>query len=687
MAEILGIVASGLAVQQTACQLTKSLFRLRQLWEQIQNAPEQIQDLMADIASFTALLSEMEGQLDEDNPSARHSAQHCRNALTQLDAVTSALQLQLTSPKRSKKFAGALKVVLRREDLKRYEDKLDRAFRLLQMSHQCYIYASTSALPDVLAQRMSVELQRYHKERVKSDREGPVTDCIDTDNEQKSSNPEFGNVMVTESRTERASSPRRRFDKTWPVLGGTLVIKSSSHSSSFEISFQPPVLQRIWAIRATQTYGGWKYVFRQGGLMGPKVRAFVESDDEAGLLQIFRSREASPYDRDDWGLSVFQYAAILRKWRVSTMMLKSGYVEDGEVEPPPVDDYDYFPTTFWDLLSGYDSEQIWLLNDLGYHLAWHRSAESKDFIFMAASSLDSEALQVWQRLYYPQYYGLPLEIRCSIGRLLATKPGDKGWITRRLRAPRTEVFKSFISVEWETSPASDLVTHSIECGSALLGSAAYAFGWASALGKNEPDLPSKSIGTNPQSWDSLVRDIVLGAPTVLHPIEDYEIWGRWTFHWRFAGSRVRKLTPLWAALFGAFMAGYRMGHPWAKDSDQDYMYGARPRPEFWDNVAVALRQWLNLLSSCGVDLHEYGRVERNLISKSKVSQDIEINLRIWDTADGLVGWVRVVSLDIGPRPEDWRVWWAFEYEIYAQEFWEMVEETAFELPVPGSWVD
>ncbi|KAM7202658.1 hypothetical protein V8F33_002584 [Rhypophila sp. PSN 637] len=95
MAEVLGIVASGLAVQQTAGQVVKSLIKLRRLWDQIQDAPDEIQDLMADIACFAALLSEMEGQLVESSPVARQNLQLSRNALGQLEAVVSAIETQL----------------------------------------------------------------------------------------------------------------------------------------------------------------------------------------------------------------------------------------------------------------------------------------------------------------------------------------------------------------------------------------------------------------------------------------------------------------------------------------------------------------------------------------------------------------------------------------------------------------
>ncbi|KAL3295253.1 Ankyrin repeat-containing protein [Colletotrichum asianum] len=50
----------------------------------------------------------------------------------------------------------------------------------------------------------------------------------------------------------------------------------------------------------------------------------------------------------------------------------------------------------------------------------------------------------------------------------------------------------------------------------------------------------------------------------------------------------------------------------------------------------------------------------------------------------------LIGITYGPRPEHWKLWWAFEYEIFAGDFWRMVEQPCIEDPelkVPGSWVE
>jgi len=300
-----GIVASGLAVQHTAGQIIKTLFQLRQLLDQIQDAPERIQDLMTDLSSFAALLVEMEGQLVEGGSLARQSVQLCRDALTRLDGVVSGLQIQLASPRRRKAFIGALNVVIRRDELKRYEEKLERAFRLLQMSHQCYIAASTKALPDIMAQRVVVEFERYQQAKLEAIQQVTVSTAV-----QELPDTEDNNQIA-----QRNQASGKRMTNTWSIFGDVFVMGSSSNSrsSSFRISFRPPILQKVWNIQAARTFAGWQYVFRQGGPMSAKLLNCIDSDDDNGLLRLFEEREGSPSDYRwgaTWSPSIFEVIMI-----------------------------------------------------------------------------------------------------------------------------------------------------------------------------------------------------------------------------------------------------------------------------------------------------------------------------------------------------------------------------------------
>ncbi|KAK6444828.1 hypothetical protein FP744_10001076 [Trichoderma asperellum] len=126
-----------------------------------------------------------------------------------------------------------------------------------------------------------------------------------------------------------------------------------------------------------------------------------------------------------------------------------------------------------------------------------------------------------------------------------------------------------------------------------------------------------------------------------------------------------------------------------------------------------LDKWLVLLGNAGVDLLEYGKREvlilhdnenstkgafdvdaiqdsrtmlRHPMRKGeplpKVSRETNTNMR------GEQYWVpfRIIDLEIGPSPSDWKLKWAPEFEYMACQFWRLIENKK-EAVMPGAWVD
>jgi hypothetical protein len=60
MAEVLGVVASGIAVAQIAGQITGSIVKLKSYWDQIEKAPAEINHLLREIESLNLILQHMQ---------------------------------------------------------------------------------------------------------------------------------------------------------------------------------------------------------------------------------------------------------------------------------------------------------------------------------------------------------------------------------------------------------------------------------------------------------------------------------------------------------------------------------------------------------------------------------------------------------------------------------------------------
>lgn len=126
-----------------------------------------------------------------------------------------------------------------------------------------------------------------------------------------------------------------------------------------------------------------------------------------------------------------------------------------------------------------------------------------------------------------------------------------------------------------------------------------------------------------------------------------------------------------------------------------------------------LQQWLALLESAGIDLLAYGKRELLVLhaieNNTKGAFDADAiensrtmlrnNMRKGEplpkvnriTRTDMSGeqyWVplRIIDLNIGLSPSDWKLKWAPEYEFMACQFWRTIENKK-EVVMPGAWVD
>ena len=146
MAEAIGVIASGIAVGSLAAGITSSIVKLKSYWDQVQNAPEDMHDLLEELEVLGHLLADIADDQQQnsmsglifDSTAISRCLQHCQKGADRLKELTDILSTDLdTSPRRKKQWASA-KVVLKKGQIDRYKEKLERAMRLLSLSYQMY---------------------------------------------------------------------------------------------------------------------------------------------------------------------------------------------------------------------------------------------------------------------------------------------------------------------------------------------------------------------------------------------------------------------------------------------------------------------------------------------------------------------------------------------------------------------
>ena len=146
MAELVGVISSGIGIATLAAQITDSVIKLKSYWDQLKDASEDLQLLIEEIEDLNLLLSEIEKDQQRNPLSSRllgstaasKCFEHCKRGADRLKELTTELGLEIKAGGRWKKRWASAKVVLKKDRLEKYRSRLERASRSLSLAHQIY---------------------------------------------------------------------------------------------------------------------------------------------------------------------------------------------------------------------------------------------------------------------------------------------------------------------------------------------------------------------------------------------------------------------------------------------------------------------------------------------------------------------------------------------------------------------
>lgn len=146
MAEAIGIVASSISFGALATGITSSIVKLKSYWDQVQDAPDDIHDLIQELEILSYLLADIEddqrqnpmSSLILDSTSTSRCLQYCKQGAGRLKELADNLSTDLDTLSKSKRKRASAKVVRKKSQIDRYKSRLEGAIRLLSLSHQLY---------------------------------------------------------------------------------------------------------------------------------------------------------------------------------------------------------------------------------------------------------------------------------------------------------------------------------------------------------------------------------------------------------------------------------------------------------------------------------------------------------------------------------------------------------------------
>lgn len=155
MAEVLGVVASGIAVAQIAGQIANTIIKLKSYWSQIKEAPAEINHLLREIESLNLMLQHMQEDqaqqsiLSSHNLCVQRSLKLCEECASELSGLANDFAVRLHGKSSWKRKVSSAKVVLSEDEIKKLKRRLKTAMRMLSLSYQLHTGQAWSQPPDV----------------------------------------------------------------------------------------------------------------------------------------------------------------------------------------------------------------------------------------------------------------------------------------------------------------------------------------------------------------------------------------------------------------------------------------------------------------------------------------------------------------------------------------------------------
>ncbi|KAK1990339.1 hypothetical protein LX36DRAFT_416661 [Colletotrichum falcatum] len=675
-------------------QLTASIANLVRLYRGIHDIPEDLQDTLEHLDLVRPVLCQIKIDFERypdlaSLSGAKQCVEHAIAAAAKVNTLAKRLHDRIEKGRRGNKRFGVrghvwlLRANFREDEIEKLQKRLERAVGLVGLCVECYRLAVDQISGDrIIKDTSSMVLSRTQTLVEESEARIIRRVTLELASHQKGE-PRLAasnETAVSKGKTQTVGSAVTkwrdqgfRLDSYAPSPLGRVVVGSSKATGRRQVTLQTPSwLSReawTWEFQSQRAVSGWNFSLRSYSIRPQDSLIFkvVKSGDVSTMLALFGTGEASLYDRDAGGSSLFHYAAQYNQVDLCRKLLELGLTATIDERPSgkkrsPLEELVYDHTHG----SPHNPDRR-LLDLLLNHRAEIASISTRKlFDFLGGWVVEDDYLRSFQQWFMPEYHRLPLLERAEAARRACFSA---------IQSANTVFFllggheADYISAE--------NVGECARLGFSVVHSAAVALGWrrAADLAPDMTCLKANVLNNKyNMNWGGLVYFAVAPAEDgVLHGVEVVE--PSYDF-----GTAPWEGPPLASVLGGAIC--------WLRST-------RRANHDFWDRVLQdVVRKWARELVDFGTDLASYGNKEkavfyaagtRGTFDADSLSRNESCIRNNCSSAARDAMPMRVTALDVGSDPSDWRIWWAPEYEVLARQFWDVLDNPPEVMP--GSWFD
>ncbi|KAK1688432.1 hypothetical protein BDP55DRAFT_655910 [Colletotrichum godetiae] len=623
MAEVFGVVVSAFTVVEIAGKLGSSTIKLKKLWDEVQEVPSEMNQLVGMVDILNATLTELDRAFDKAGDpnfgTLDVSLNWCQQAATDLDTLATDLQQQIATAKRFRRRITKLKVTFKKDLIRSCEQKVQTALQILSLSLSTRIYIDINAKPQPYSVQANIAGSNL-----------PLIETSPCQHVGFTQGPIIGsNAAINVARKSRKSSVLQ----TRASIFGSFVSQSVPHPEFPEVQIYQAQLQlpcwisaTIWNIQVYNAYAGWKHSLRAWTVRPddtPIFRYIKENEWENALCDIKEGR-ASLFDRDEDGRTLLHIAVDWERLSIVHHLLSMGLNLSDLRDHVKLLQFEGFIDGPSDVLELF---KIWIYVALDDSLEEYCAPGETTMNLSAISSFvwnAPEALQYMKRSLVVTATQLPLTARFAHLDWSQINP---------------QILLEDIQHDKDLQPEDFCATiEKSQNGS---------------LGRFARNYRFYIVDNENYYWRGLARWIFKGTSLERLSMQESSYAGEGQY------------TPLFIGIFDM---------PW------NYVNIGRC-------IHKLLRMWLEDMQTSSIDLDEYGRREMEVFKRDALLQERRLRIRstrddgYYESYPGM----RLTSFTYGPEPEDWKLVWSPEAEEYAGEFWDLIENPP--LRIPGGWVD
>ncbi|KAI1317632.1 hypothetical protein F5Y16DRAFT_145306 [Xylariaceae sp. FL0255] len=634
-----------------AAQVGSSIIMLKKLWDELQEVPTSIADLLEQIDCLAPILSQAEQSFRQadlpqilwDNAMADTSAMYCRKALVALSDLIDDLSAQLNSSSKRRVKIACVKILLKKDQIKRLEKKLQRAVQLLTLAQQSYLVALATLQPQMIMQKFTMLTTSL-----------PAPPCLTTSSSSIAGiYPKAVQDIEPKDMTKRRTEAEEAGNE---MIQPQRVSRERKVIREYRLRIPSWITSYTWELQCVRSYGGWKFNMKQHSVRDSESEVFkvARYGTPKELQLLFTSGLASPFDVDDSGMNLLHRAVIaLNQPNIQ-------YLLDIGIDPSDRAGNGNTAAMTLARLVRVNEMHDWVVHILTTRICHIIYNGPEDFYPIGDRKVYLDPMETKKAACYCYTSLTSMLIRRAFATVECPRHESTSLISR-LRSLRRGCF---IYGPFIPETVSDMLQpHWDQDFGKLCRYSTASFSLIHTFANQLGYYYSRAPKENLSPWISLVKHTIRRTEDI-HFIESSTSYSDYGHHRGFDVNGLAVSTPLTVAILAIF---------------RDFEHSSRDINKF-------LKLWLGMVQSAGHDLNDYGRRENELLWANPLQslRRFVVQVVIRERPHNVWGSAYLRGYLYGPSPEDWKILWRYPERSSSAYFWKLIENPP--APIPGGWV-